>query len=474
MHIEKEHGQQAVSKITAPSPAFRGTFQIYGPASPLTGGTGTGISSGPSSSYYYSPTMPFYTQSQAMPHSSEQRQHTHERHQPRHGSVSSYDSSSTGRGAAEAGHRQGSATVSSSATTSPAAFDCLTHQSSGRLSQDQLQLLPLKLPPPSIDLPHSGHSTPSPSAPGLAESRSHDTIRSRSSASHALRDVHSEPSPPSALPSSSSASLTASLPFGALSPSAASMSATSASTAGTSPSGFSAFSYASTSTSSPSDASTSGAFSPPFPTPTMHNIGRQVLQGHSGMRREETPWELDPEPQQEPQQLRPSPADVPHAGSLLDTPAPFAAFPHLPFRPAPAFTRQSSTSTSYSRSPSPGAGSSEPVTVPLLCPPDNFAMIAPAVYRSSFPSPAHYPFLRSLRLRTVLTLVQDEYSQENASFFDKEGIQFFQIGIPGNKEPFVHIPDGKIRDALKIVLDKRNHPIMIHCNKGKVGDVPSR
>lgn len=199
----------------------------------------------------------------------------------------------------------------------------------------------------------------------------------------------------------------------------------------------------------------------------MHNIGRQILQGHSGMRREEALSEVEQESHQELQQLKGSPSEILHAGSLLDTPAPFAAFPHLPFRPAPAFTRQSSTSTSYSRSPSPGAGSSEPVTVPLLCPPDNFAMVAPAVYRSSFPSPAHYPFLRSLRLRTVLTLVQDEYSQENASFFEKEGIQFFQIGIPGNKEPFVHIPDGKIRDALKIVLDKRNHPIMIHCNKGK-------
>lgn len=29
------------------------------------------------------------------------------------------------------------------------------------------------------------------------------------------------------------------------------------------------------------------------------------------------------------------------------------------------------------------------------------------------------------------------------------------------------IPDEKIRRALSVVLDKRNHPLLIHCNKGK-------
>lgn len=33
------------------------------------------------------------------------------------------------------------------------------------------------------------------------------------------------------------------------------------------------------------------------------------------------------------------------------------------------------------------------------------------------------------------------------------------------------IPDEKIRQALAIVLDKRNHPLLIHCNKGKVSDL---
>ena len=103
----------------------------------------------------------------------------------------------------------------------------------------------------------------------------------------------------------------------------------------------------------------------------------------------------------------------------------------------------------------------------LLDIPENFAMVYPSVYRSSFPSKKHYPFLRSLGLKTVLTLVQDDYPEANRNFFRGEGIAFHQIGIPGNKEPFLTIPDSSIRAALAIVLDARNHPLLIHCNKGK-------
>lgn len=120
----------------------------------------------------------------------------------------------------------------------------------------------------------------------------------------------------------------------------------------------------------------------------------------------------------------------------------------------------------------------------LLQVPDNFAMVYPDVYRSSFPNKKHYAFLKNLGLKTVLTLVQEDYPAENKAFFKQNGTRFIQIGIPGNKvcswphrltcpdflhpqEPFVCIPDERIREALSVVLDKRNHPLLIHCNKGK-------
>lgn len=77
---------------------------------------------------------------------------------------------------------------------------------------------------------------------------------------------------------------------------------------------------------------------------------------------------------------------------------------------------------------------------PLLRPPDNFAMVSPGVYRSSFPSSKNFEFLKTLGLKTVLTLVQEEeYPQSNKDFFKREKIRFLQIGIPGNKVSFFQL-----------------------------------
>ncbi|KAG8060888.1 hypothetical protein GUJ93_ZPchr0002g23467 [Zizania palustris] len=35
------------------------------------------------------------------------------------------------------------------------------------------------------------------------------------------------------------------------------------------------------------------------------------------------------------------------------------------------------------------------------------------------------------------------------------------------QEPFVNIPEDRIREALKFVLDVTNHPVLIHCKRGK-------
>lgn len=62
----------------------------------------------------------------------------------------------------------------------------------------------------------------------------------------------------------------------------------------------------------------------------------------------------------------------------------------------------------------------------------------------------------------------EEYPPENKAFVKENGIQHFQIHISPNKDPFVTIPPKDMAAALKILLDKRNHPLLIHCNKGKV------
>ncbi|EIW71565.1 hypothetical protein TREMEDRAFT_26965 [Tremella mesenterica DSM 1558] len=110
---------------------------------------------------------------------------------------------------------------------------------------------------------------------------------------------------------------------------------------------------------------------------------------------------------------------------------------------------------------------SVPVIVEDLVPPDNFATVCKGVYRSGFPLKRNFGFMETLQLKTVLTLVLEDYPEANLSWCQSQDIQFMQFGIPGNKEPFDNIPEHVIRSALVTVLDQRNHPILIHCNKGK-------
>lgn len=103
----------------------------------------------------------------------------------------------------------------------------------------------------------------------------------------------------------------------------------------------------------------------------------------------------------------------------------------------------------------------------LLVPPLNFAMVEKGVYRSGFPSAINFPYLETLCLRSIIYLCPEPYPEANTEFLRANNIQLFQFGIEGHKEPFVNIPEDTIREALKVLLDPRNHPVLIHCKRGK-------
>ncbi|PIA60993.1 hypothetical protein AQUCO_00300484v1 [Aquilegia coerulea] len=101
-------------------------------------------------------------------------------------------------------------------------------------------------------------------------------------------------------------------------------------------------------------------------------------------------------------------------------------------------------------------------------PPLNFSMVDYGIYRSGFPDSSNFRFLQTLGLRSIVYLCPEPYSETNVEFLNSNGIHLFQFGIDGCKEPFVNIPEEAIREALKVVLDIRNHPLLIHCKRGKV------
>ncbi|PIN22150.1 Protein-tyrosine-phosphatase [Handroanthus impetiginosus] len=103
----------------------------------------------------------------------------------------------------------------------------------------------------------------------------------------------------------------------------------------------------------------------------------------------------------------------------------------------------------------------------LFTPPLNFAMVDNGIYRSGFPDSTNFSFLQTLNLRSIIYLCPEPYPDANVEFLRANGIQLFQFGIEGYKEPFVNIPEDKIRDALKVAIDVKNHPVLIHCKRGK-------
>jgi len=102
----------------------------------------------------------------------------------------------------------------------------------------------------------------------------------------------------------------------------------------------------------------------------------------------------------------------------------------------------------------------------VLVPPLNFGMVLPGIYRSGYPNSKNFPFLKKLGVKSVVYLCPDKYMESNRVFFDDEGINLFQFSMRGNLEPFVEVSQQMMCQALAKVIDKRHHPVLIHCQKG--------
>ncbi|KAL2073214.1 hypothetical protein VTL71DRAFT_10538 [Oculimacula yallundae] len=98
--------------------------------------------------------------------------------------------------------------------------------------------------------------------------------------------------------------------------------------------------------------------------------------------------------------------------------------------------------------------------------PSNFGVVLPGkIYRSSWPKNDDFAYLSSLRLKTVLSLVKNDFEPEFKDFLKLNQIEHKVIDMPGTKK--VGITPELMQSIMEIVLDEANHPILIHCNHGK-------
>ncbi|KAK3986623.1 putative tyrosine-protein phosphatase [Cladorrhinum sp. PSN332] len=104
-------------------------------------------------------------------------------------------------------------------------------------------------------------------------------------------------------------------------------------------------------------------------------------------------------------------------------------------------------------------------SLPMEGRPSNFGIVVPGVYRSSFPQSEDYTFIEDLKLKTIVTLVQKEFPKGYDGFIKKNGIKHCVFDMKGTKKE--DIPIKTMKSILRLVLDRRNHPLLIHCNHGK-------
>jgi hypothetical protein len=110
-----------------------------------------------------------------------------------------------------------------------------------------------------------------------------------------------------------------------------------------------------------------------------------------------------------------------------------------PVQPIPAFLQSilsahpaPPTPIDTPSTPNPYASSAALYTLPQappppedpLIPPENFSLVASGVYRSGFPKKRNFKFMETLRLKTVLTLVLEDYPETNLRWCEERDVQF--------------------------------------------------
>ncbi|KDE09359.1 hypothetical protein MVLG_00673 [Microbotryum lychnidis-dioicae p1A1 Lamole] len=136
-----------------------------------------------------------------------------------------------------------------------------------------------------------------------------------------------------------------------------------------------------------------------------------------------------------------------------------------------------STSSPMSRhiSPSPVQAEEPPVRVSVrqvrpsgrvLIPPPNFGMVEDSLYRSGQPLELNFPFLEKLALKSIIWLAPEDPNPRFLTFLDDQGIKLYHLGVE-NAVNYDPITEEVVLQALDLVLNPANAPLMIMCNLGR-------
>ncbi|PVU91858.1 hypothetical protein BB561_004172 [Smittium simulii] len=106
------------------------------------------------------------------------------------------------------------------------------------------------------------------------------------------------------------------------------------------------------------------------------------------------------------------------------------------------------------------------LAISILVPPLNFAMVAPGIYRSGFPNTKNHKFLLSLGLKKIIYIYNGDCLEYHKKFCLENEILLLHYRLESNKEPFQEMNQEAVAKIIVEILDTRNQPILVHCNRG--------
>lgn len=106
----------------------------------------------------------------------------------------------------------------------------------------------------------------------------------------------------------------------------------------------------------------------------------------------------------------------------------------------------------------------------VIVPPDNFAVVETGLYRSALPNARNMPYVRTLRLNTVIILSSEKPGRSLCNFFDSNGIRVAHTGLHGwsaDQTSWTPISEDVVKDSLELILRRDRYPVLV-CDIGGV------
>lgn len=99
-------------------------------------------------------------------------------------------------------------------------------------------------------------------------------------------------------------------------------------------------------------------------------------------------------------------------------------------------------------------------------PPFRFAMVENGVFRGAYPTLRNFPFLKRMKIKTILSLTPEEATFDLKEFAKAEKVQLRYIQAERHKGDPQLLPSD-LNDALHLITNAEMHPIYIHCLDGR-------